>query len=89
MCFFLDDPDPEGQGFCQAGFSVDFTKVRIAATIVSYCHDNPSTHLVSSQNANREVSANTSLPTKIYRHREDEIVLVPRGASTPNVTHRI
>ncbi|CAB1334242.1 unnamed protein product [Coregonus sp. 'balchen'] len=21
-----DDPDPEGQGFCQAGFSVDFTK---------------------------------------------------------------
>lgn len=22
-----DDPDPEGQGFCQAGFSVDFTKV--------------------------------------------------------------
>uniref|UniRef100_A0A8C7XLN5 Integrin, alpha 8 n=1 Tax=Oryzias sinensis TaxID=183150 RepID=A0A8C7XLN5_9TELE len=22
-----NDPDPEGQGFCQAGFSVDFTKV--------------------------------------------------------------
>lgn len=22
-----DNPDPEGQGFCQAGFSVDFTKV--------------------------------------------------------------
>lgn len=27
---FLDDPDPEGQGFCQAGFSVDFTKVRVS-----------------------------------------------------------
>lgn len=27
LCF-SDDPDPEGQGFCQAGFSVDFTKVR-------------------------------------------------------------
>uniref|UniRef100_A0A8C4EN12 Integrin, alpha 8 n=1 Tax=Dicentrarchus labrax TaxID=13489 RepID=A0A8C4EN12_DICLA len=26
-----NDPDPEGQGFCQAGFSVDFTKVKIAA----------------------------------------------------------
>lgn len=25
-----DDPDPEGQGFCQAGFSVDFTKVRVS-----------------------------------------------------------
>lgn len=24
---FVDNPDPEGQGFCQAGFSVDFTKV--------------------------------------------------------------
>ncbi|KAF0045354.1 hypothetical protein F2P81_001883 [Scophthalmus maximus] len=23
------DPDPEGQGFCQAGFSVDFTKVTL------------------------------------------------------------
>lgn len=28
--FFLEDPDPEGQGFCQAGFSVDFTKVRFS-----------------------------------------------------------
>uniref|UniRef100_A0A7N6FJD8 Integrin, alpha 8 n=1 Tax=Anabas testudineus TaxID=64144 RepID=A0A7N6FJD8_ANATE len=27
-----NDPDPEGQGFCQAGFSVDFTKVKTAAT---------------------------------------------------------
>lgn len=27
---FLEDPDPEGQGFCQAGFSVDFTKVRFS-----------------------------------------------------------
>lgn len=26
---FVDNPDPEGQGFCQAGFSVDFTKVTI------------------------------------------------------------
>uniref|UniRef100_A0A8C5AZ44 Integrin, alpha 8 n=1 Tax=Gadus morhua TaxID=8049 RepID=A0A8C5AZ44_GADMO len=25
-----NDPDPEGQGFCQAGFSVDFTKVTTA-----------------------------------------------------------
>uniref|UniRef100_A0A7N6C1S0 Integrin alpha-2 domain-containing protein n=1 Tax=Anabas testudineus TaxID=64144 RepID=A0A7N6C1S0_ANATE len=25
-----NDPDPEGQGFCQAGFSVDFTKVKTA-----------------------------------------------------------
>lgn len=24
-----DNPDPEGQGFCQAGFSLDFYKVRI------------------------------------------------------------
>ncbi|TMS10670.1 Integrin alpha-8 [Larimichthys crocea] len=24
-----NDPDPEGQGFCQAGFSVDFTKVTL------------------------------------------------------------
>lgn len=31
--WFSDDPDPEGQGFCQAGFSVDFTKVKIAAII--------------------------------------------------------
>uniref|UniRef100_A0A8D3C4U9 Integrin, alpha 8 n=1 Tax=Scophthalmus maximus TaxID=52904 RepID=A0A8D3C4U9_SCOMX len=35
------DPDPEGQGFCQAGFSVDFTKVKTAATIVHYHHDTP------------------------------------------------
>lgn len=35
--WFSDDPDPEGQGFCQAGFSVDFTKVKIA----HYRHDNP------------------------------------------------
>lgn len=27
---FVEDPDPEGQGFCQAGFSVDFTKVRFS-----------------------------------------------------------
>uniref|UniRef100_A0A8C9VCV5 Integrin subunit alpha 8 n=1 Tax=Scleropages formosus TaxID=113540 RepID=A0A8C9VCV5_SCLFO len=27
------DPDPEGQGFCQAGFSVDFTKVHVASAI--------------------------------------------------------
>lgn len=36
VCFtvwFSDDPDPEGQGFCQAGFSVDFTKVTIAPAI--------------------------------------------------------
>uniref|UniRef100_A0A671TQR3 Integrin subunit alpha 8 n=1 Tax=Sparus aurata TaxID=8175 RepID=A0A671TQR3_SPAAU len=26
-----NDPDPEGQGFCQAGFSVDFTKVKSTA----------------------------------------------------------
>uniref|UniRef100_A0A8C9XZY7 Integrin subunit alpha 8 n=1 Tax=Sander lucioperca TaxID=283035 RepID=A0A8C9XZY7_SANLU len=32
-----NDPDPEGQGFCQAGFSVDFTKVKIAAAIAHYC----------------------------------------------------
>lgn len=25
--FGADNPDPEGQGFCQAGFSVEFTKV--------------------------------------------------------------
>uniref|UniRef100_A0A8C2ZKZ8 Integrin subunit alpha 8 n=1 Tax=Cyclopterus lumpus TaxID=8103 RepID=A0A8C2ZKZ8_CYCLU len=31
-----NDPDPEGQGFCQAGFSVDFTKVKIVAAIVHY-----------------------------------------------------
>uniref|UniRef100_A0A8C9XXX4 Integrin subunit alpha 8 n=1 Tax=Sander lucioperca TaxID=283035 RepID=A0A8C9XXX4_SANLU len=30
-----NDPDPEGQGFCQAGFSVDFTKVKIAAAIMA------------------------------------------------------
>lgn len=31
VCVFVllaADPDPEGQGFCQAGFSVDFTKVK-------------------------------------------------------------
>uniref|UniRef100_A0A672JBP7 Integrin, alpha 8 n=1 Tax=Salarias fasciatus TaxID=181472 RepID=A0A672JBP7_SALFA len=32
-----NDPDPEGQGFCQAGFSVDFTKVKTAAAIPCYC----------------------------------------------------
>lgn len=37
MCmWFSDDPDPEGQGFCQAGFSVDFTKVKI----IHYRHGN-------------------------------------------------
>uniref|UniRef100_A0A3P9Q7B7 Integrin subunit alpha 8 n=1 Tax=Poecilia reticulata TaxID=8081 RepID=A0A3P9Q7B7_POERE len=33
-----NDPDPEGQGFCQAGFSVDFTKVktgRIAGQVMT------------------------------------------------------
>uniref|UniRef100_A0A674DNN5 Integrin subunit alpha 8 n=1 Tax=Salmo trutta TaxID=8032 RepID=A0A674DNN5_SALTR len=29
-----NDPDPEGQGFCQAGFSVDFTKVTTITTHV-------------------------------------------------------
>uniref|UniRef100_A0A6Q2ZLL3 Integrin alpha-2 domain-containing protein n=1 Tax=Esox lucius TaxID=8010 RepID=A0A6Q2ZLL3_ESOLU len=32
-----NDPDPEGQGFCQAGFSVDFTKVTTIPT--SHSHD--------------------------------------------------
>lgn len=27
VVFGTANPDPEGQGFCQAGFSVDFTKV--------------------------------------------------------------
>uniref|UniRef100_A0A668A9T5 Integrin subunit alpha 8 n=1 Tax=Myripristis murdjan TaxID=586833 RepID=A0A668A9T5_9TELE len=33
-----NDPDPEGQGFCQAGFSVDFTKVMTVAAIACYRH---------------------------------------------------
>lgn len=29
LCFvlFVDQPDPEGQGYCQAGFSLEFTQV--------------------------------------------------------------
>uniref|UniRef100_A0AAY5EKT2 Integrin alpha-2 domain-containing protein n=1 Tax=Electrophorus electricus TaxID=8005 RepID=A0AAY5EKT2_ELEEL len=30
-----NNPDPEGQGFCQAGFSVDFTKVTVCQVITA------------------------------------------------------
>uniref|UniRef100_A0A8B9KE28 Integrin, alpha 8 n=1 Tax=Astyanax mexicanus TaxID=7994 RepID=A0A8B9KE28_ASTMX len=32
-----NNPDPEGQGFCQAGFSVDFTKVITLTSSLSVC----------------------------------------------------
>lgn len=93
MCvsvWFSDDPDPEGQGFCQAGFSVDFTKVKIAATTAHYRHDNPPAHISSPcQSASRGVSSNTRLPFEIYGLWEDESTFVPRGASTPDMTHRL
>lgn len=63
--WFSDDPDPEGQGFCQAGFSVDFTKVKTAATAAHYRRDNPPshpshcTHLALSQSASGGVSPDT------------------------------
>lgn len=65
MCVFLDDPDPEGQGFCQAGFSVDFTKVRI-----SICH--LWCILCPCQRTNADLSANVRLRLEINERREDE-----------------
>lgn len=62
---FLDDPDPEGQGFCQAGFSVDFTKVRI-----SICHHWCILRLC--QRTNADLSANVRLHLEINERREDE-----------------
>lgn len=61
----LEDPDPEGQGFCQAGFSVDFTKVRF-----SICH--LCRIFRSCQRTNTKVSSTMRFSLEIYECREDE-----------------
>lgn len=84
-CVFMllaDDPDPEGQGFCQAGFSVDFTKVDWRQ--LPFITQKPPAHNLSLLRVHAEKT-----PIKIYGQWEDQRAFVPREASTPDVTHRL
>lgn len=88
VCVVLRWSRPRGTGvlpgWLQRGFhqGEDCSNKSYAIAMATPC-----AHFVPYQSAKSGVSSR--LPSEIYGHEEDESKFVPRGASTPDVTHRL